>query len=121
MSRIVFLAILMILLCGQADGPTLFDNYLDAFVFRDAKSGETVVGFKFHVKDVGAVEENRKLAETLLPAAKILAETKNARLISIRGIEPNPIVAPNGERLEKIYAYVWKKDPVTRAWVEGLP
>jgi tetratricopeptide (TPR) repeat protein len=74
------------------------------------------VTFKFEVKDVKAVQENKLLAEKLLPDAIAYAE---ARRIPMIAIQANQITKKffGLFRTGSVYGYVWKQDPAG-GWIE---
>ena len=113
MRRIAFVIAAMLLLSGQADfGP----NSKVAPLVLYGTDGTIAVGFEFEVKDVRAVEDNRKLAVALLPAAKIFAEAKKARLINIRAKQVTGTVGQ--KQTFESYGYTWEKDAASDAWIE---
>jgi hypothetical protein len=66
-------------------------------------------GFQFDVKDVEKVEENRKLAEKLLPDAIAYADARGIPLVNMRAYQ---------KEVGKSYGYTWQKDPTTGTWAE---
>ncbi len=86
------------------------------FVETDGRIG---IGFQFDVKDADAVEENRNLALTLLPNAIADAEAKNAQWFVLRASQKLDI--KGGMQMFKYYGYVWKKDPMSGAWLPKTP
>jgi hypothetical protein len=81
-----------------------------AILLFDAKGSRIGVMFRFAVQDIDKVEENRALAEKLLPGAIRYADLQALPMIAIRAYE-----TPNSGTYRE-YGYVWQKNATTGLW-----
>src|SRR5262249_17505030 len=83
-------------------------------------TGAKLIGvtFKFEVKDVEAVQENKLLAEKLLPDAIAYAEARRIPMIAIQANQTTRRFF-GLFRTSSAYGYVWKQEPAG-GWIEYI-
>jgi hypothetical protein len=87
----------------------------NAILLLDARGNRIGVMFRFAVQDTDKVEENRSLAEMLLPGAIQYADSQVLPMLAIQAYQPTG--AAGSIAITRAYGYVWKKDATTGDWV----
>jgi hypothetical protein len=83
----------------------------NANLLLDAKGNRIGVIFRFAVQDTDKVEENRALAERLLPGAIQYADSQGLPMLAIQAYQMT------GSGTARAHGYVWKKDATIGDWV----
>ncbi len=83
------------------------------FLLHDSQGRSLGVLYRFPVQDASKIEENRALAEKLLPAAIQYAESKGLPMVGIQASET--ISTAGSFKSMRYYGYVWNKE-AAGAW-----